>query len=621
MPEIQTNNLVDHGQLKIQVTSGQRAVPIPNATIEISYTGDPDSVLETVSTDENGQTPVVDLPAPPVEYSMSPSENQPYSEYNLKIHSDEYKPVTISGAQILSGVEGLQPVSMIPEETHTPTEEHPIVIGPHTLWGNYPPKIAESEIKPVNESGEIVLSRVVIPEYIIVHDGPVGDKTAQNYYVRYKDYIKNVASSEIYPTWPEAALRANIYAIITFALNRIYTEWYRSRGYPFDITDSTQYDQKYTYGREVFENINRLVDEQLNTYIRRQGTIEPLFAAFCNGTTVTCEGLSQWGTVGLAEQGYSPYDILTYYYGDTIDLVQNVPVQTSTQSYPGFPLELGYSGKDVRMLQIQLNRISRNYPAIPKIGEITGSFGYLTQEAVLKFQEIFNLSPTGMVDEATWYRIAYIYTSVKRLAELDSEGIAQGEFPLQYEEELHIGMQGQNIRALQYYLAMVGAYYANVEPVPITGYFGEQTETSVKSFQRTYGLPETGVVDRATWYDLYRAYMGILDSMPPLAEETEEIVPFPGIVLQEGVTSPYVRILQEYLNYVGQTYPEIGSVRVTGYFGPMTRSAITTFQRLFGLVETGTANVATWNDLTSVYSDLKYGYQKQPYQNPGYIIT
>lgn len=228
MPEIQTNNLVDHGQLKIQVTSRQRAVPIPNATIEISYTGDPDSVLETVSTDENGQTPAVDLPAPPVEYSMSPSENQPYSEYNLKIHSDEYKPVTISGAQILSGVEGLQPVSMIPEETHTPTEEHPIVIGPHTLWGNYPPKIAESEIKPVNESGEIVLSRVVIPEYIIVHDGPVGDKTAQNYYVRYKDYIKNVAACEIYSTWPRATLEANILAIMSFTLNRVYTEWYRN---------------------------------------------------------------------------------------------------------------------------------------------------------------------------------------------------------------------------------------------------------------------------------------------------------------------------------------------------------------------------------------------------------
>ena len=280
MPEIQTNNLVDHGQLKIQVTSRQRAVPIPNATIEISYTGDPDSVLETVSTDENGQTPVVDLPAPPVEYSMSPSENQPYSEYNLKIHSDEYKPVTISGAQILSGVEGLQPVSMIPEETHTPTEEHPIVIGPHTLWGNYPPKIAESEIKPVNESGEIVLSRVVIPEYIIVHDGPVGDKTAQNYYVRYKDYIKNVAACEIYSTWPRATLEANILAIMSFTLNRVYTEWYRNKGHDFTITSSTAYDHKFIPGKTTYNSINTIVDEIFADYLSRPNVRQPILTQY-----------------------------------------------------------------------------------------------------------------------------------------------------------------------------------------------------------------------------------------------------------------------------------------------------------------------------------------------------
>lgn len=228
MPEIQNKNLVDQGRLKIQVTSSIGSVPIPDASIEISYTGDPDSVLETVNTDENGQTPVIDLPAPPVEYSMSPGENQPYSEYNLRIRSKDYESVTISGAQILSGVQGLQSVSLIPEETSISTEENPIVIGPHTLWGNYPPKIAESEIKPVNETGEIVLSRVVIPEYIIVHDGSVGDKTAQNYYVRYKDYIKNVAACEIYSTWPRATLEANILAIMSFTLNRVYTEWYRN---------------------------------------------------------------------------------------------------------------------------------------------------------------------------------------------------------------------------------------------------------------------------------------------------------------------------------------------------------------------------------------------------------
>lgn len=288
MPEIQTNNLVDHGQLKIQVTSGQRSVPIPNATIEISYTGDPDSVLETVSTDENGQTPVVDLPAPPVEYSMSPSENQPYSEYNLKIHSDEYKPVTISGAQILSGVEGLQPVSMIPEETHTPTEEHPIVIGPHTLWGNYPPKIAESEIKPVNESGEIVLSRVVIPEYIIVHDGPVGDKTAQNYYVRYKDYIKNVAACEIYSTWPRATLEANILAIMSFTLNHVYTEWYRNKGHDFTITSSTAYDHKFIPGKTTYNSINTIVDEIFADYLSRPNVRQPILTQYCDGKKVSC---------------------------------------------------------------------------------------------------------------------------------------------------------------------------------------------------------------------------------------------------------------------------------------------------------------------------------------------
>lgn len=460
-----------------------------------------------------------------------------------------------------------------------------------------------------------------IPETITVHLGRP-DAAAENVTVSFSDYIKNVASSEIYPTWPESSLRANIYAITSFALNRIYTEWYRSRGYPFDITASTQYDQKFIYGREIFENISQLVDEQFNRYIRRQGTIEPLFAAFCNGTTVTCEGLSQWGTVGLAEQGYSPFDILTYYFGNDIEIVQNVPVQSRTLSFPGFSLGLGYSGEDVKTMQVQLNRISRNYPAIPKIAEITGDFDYATEEAVLKFQQIFNLAPTGIVDEATWYKIAYIYTSVKRLAELDSEGIAQEEFPKQYTEELRVGMQGPEIRALQYYLAMVGAYYAAVTPVPITGYFGTQTENAVKSFQRTFGLPDTGVVDRTTWYDLYRAYMGIIESLsvPSNNEITEEILPYPGIVLREGTTSPYVRVLQNYLTYIGKTYPQIGSVNTTGYFGPVTRASVSAFQRLFGLPENGAVGAATWNEITSVYSDLRFGYEKQPYQNPGYII-
>ena len=418
MPEIQTNNLVDRGQLKIQVTSRQRAVPIPNATIEISYTGDPDSVLETVSTDENGQTPVVDLPAPPVEYSMSPSENQPYSEYNLKIHSDEYKPVTISGAQILSGVEGLQPVSMIPEETHTPTEEHPIVIGPHTLWGNYPPKIAESEIKPVNESGEIVLSRVVIPEYIIVHDGPVGDKTAQNYYVRYKDYIKNVASSEIYATWPKAAIRANVLAIMSFTLNRVYTEWYRNKGFDFTITSSTAFDHKWIYSRNIFESISEVVDELFADYLSRPNVKQPILTQYCDGKRVSCPNwMSQWGSKSLADQGYTATEILRYYYGDNIYINSAEEISGIPSSWPGYDLDIGATGPKVEQMQEQLNAISNNYPLIPRIA-VDGIYGEDTQKAVEVFQDIFNLPVTGIVDYRTWYKIQEIYVGVTRIAEL-----------------------------------------------------------------------------------------------------------------------------------------------------------------------------------------------------------
>ena len=419
MPEIQTNNLVDHGQLKIQVTSGQRSVPIPNATIEISYTGDPDSVLETVSTDENGQTPVVDLPAPPVEYSMSPSENQPYSEYNLKIHSDEYKPVTISGAQILSGVEGLQPVPMIPEETHTPTEEHPIVIGPHTLWGNYPPKIAESEIKPVNESGEIVLSRVVIPEYIIVHDGPVGDKTAQNYYVRYKDYIKNVAACEIYSTWPRATLEANILAIMSFTLNRVYTEWYRNKGHDFTITSSTAYDHKFIPGKTTYNSINTIVDEIFADYLSRPNVRQPILTQYCDGKKVSCpEWMTQWGSKYLGDQGYAPIEILRYYYGESMYINTAEQISGIPSSWPGYDLTIGSSGDKVRQIQQQLNRIAKDYPSLPTIA-VDGVYGESTANAVRKFQNIFGLPQTGIVDYPTWYKISEIYVGVSRIAELN----------------------------------------------------------------------------------------------------------------------------------------------------------------------------------------------------------
>ncbi|MBE6863295.1 MAG: spore cortex-lytic protein [Ruminococcus flavefaciens] len=456
-----------------------------------------------------------------------------------------------------------------------------------------------------------------IPETITVHLG-TPDSSAPNVTVDFASYVKNVASSEIFPTWPESALRANIYAITSFALNRIYTEWYRARGYDFDITATTQYDQKFINGREYFQNISYLVDELFNDYVSRQGAVEPLFTAFCNGTTVTCSGLSQWGTVTLANQGLTPYEILQYYYGDDIDIVKNAPVKTAMPSYPGIELKLGSAGNDVRTLQIHLNRISGNYPAIPKIPAADGIFDAATEAAVTKFQEVFGLDPNGIVDSATWYRIAYIYTSVKRIAELDSEGVRYEEIENKYTEDLKIGMQSIEVSMLQYYLAVIGAYYEAVQPVEITGYFGENTERSVKSFQRVFGLPQTGEVDRATRNDLYRAYQGIVESVPP---KYTAVALYPGTVLREGDSGESVRIIQEYLTLINRTYPNIPAVNNTGYFGPVTKRSVIEFQKQFGINPSGLIGAVTWDKIAEIYSDLKYGFDKRPYQNPGYTIT
>ncbi len=456
-----------------------------------------------------------------------------------------------------------------------------------------------------------------IPETITVHLG-APDSPAPNVTLDFASYIKNVASSEIFPTWPESALRANIYAITSFALNRIYTEWYRSRGYDFDITATTQFDQKFINGREYFENISYLVDELYNDYVRRQGSVEPLFTAFCNGTTTTCDGLSQWGTVYLANRGYTPYEILQYYYGKDIDIVKNAPVRTAQPSYPGIPLEFGSAGNDVKSLQIYLNRISRNYPAIPKIPAANGIFDDATRQAVRTFQQVFGLEVTGVVEQSTWYRITNIYTAVKRIAELDSEGVRLEEITPSFTEDLSIGMQSDEVRMLQYYLAVIGAYYEAVQPVEITGYFGEMTEKSVKSFQRVFGLPQTGMVDRATRNDLYRAYRGIAESVKP---DYTAVALYPGTVLCEGDSSSSVRIIQEYLTFIHGTYPNIPAVNNTGYFGRITKQSVTEFQRQFGINPTGIVGAVTWDSIAGVYSDLRYGFDKRPYQEPGYTIT
>lgn len=458
-----------------------------------------------------------------------------------------------------------------------------------------------------------------IPENITVHLGRPDNPNARNVTVSFPEYIKNVASSELYPTWPESALRANIYAIISYTLNRVYTEWYRSQGYDFDITNSTAFDQSFVENRDIFEPISRIVDDIFNNYIVRQGNIEPLYAVYCDGIEVQCDGLYQWGSVDLANQGYVPYDILTYYYGDDINIVDNAPIRPNIPTYPGTPLQLGSTGSDVNRLQVQLNRISSNYPAIPKIYPVNVTFDKSMENSVKEFQRIFNLPPTGIVDKSTWYKINYIYTSVKKLADLGSEGLTLEETPVQFEPVTEIGATGLPTQYIQYYLAVIGAYYKDVLPVERTGVYDEQTADSVRSFQQVYGLPVTGTVDAATWNDLYRAYAGIVENVP-IDINAPNAVLFPGTVLAEGMTNSYVKVLQEWLTYIHQTYPEIPEVSATGYFGPVTRNAVIAFQRRFGLPVTGVVAPALWSAISDVYSDLRFGYRKQPGQYPGYII-
>ncbi|MCI9447560.1 MAG: peptidoglycan-binding protein [Lachnospiraceae bacterium] len=411
-------NHVDNGTMKIQVTSAVGMIPVEDARVRISYTGDPQDTLEQISTNADGQSEVLTLAAPPLEYSMEPEQlTQPYAEYTLQVEAEGYRPVSIEGVDVFSGELSLQNVRMEPLEVSE--EEKNIVIPANTLFGNFPPKIAEAEIKPMDESGEIVLSRVVVPEYVIVHDGTPGDSTAGDYYVRYKDYIKNVASSEIYATWPDSTIRANILAIMSFTLNRVYTEWYRNKGYDFTITSSTAYDHKWVYGRNYFASISRAVDEMFTNFLSRPNVRQPILTQYCDGQRVTCPNwLSQWGSKYLGDQNYSAIQILRYYYGSDMYINEAEEISGIPASWPRENLTVGSSGEKVRQMQEQLNRIAQVYTSIPRISA-DGSFGPATERAVRQFQSVFGLPQTGVVDYPTWYKISEIYVGVTRIAELN----------------------------------------------------------------------------------------------------------------------------------------------------------------------------------------------------------
>lgn len=497
------------GYLTMQVRTAHDAVPLQG--VQITVSDDEGSRVYELRTDENGATRRVPLETVDKRFSLNQDfTGTPFVSYNVFAQAEGFGPVYISNIPIYEGQSAVLPVTLVPMQGQQRIGmQTQIMVGPPavTMAGE-----RNQEGERDGEEGR-VLRQVVIPNPITVHLG-TPSSSAANVRVSFPDYVKNVASSEIYPTWPDAALRANIYAIITFALNRVYTEWYKSQGYSFDITNSTAYDQYFVQGRPIYESISRIVDEIFNEYVRRAGQNAPYFTSFCNGTTSTCQGLSQWGTVTLANQGRTPISILRAYYPNDIEIAETNIMTNMLSSYPGTPLRVGSTGLDVQTIQTYLNRIRRNYPAIPEITDAAGTFGESTRAAVTRFQSIFNLASDGIVGKSTWYKISSLYTAVTRLAELNSEGNTLGIGTVPPASVLRQGSTGQDVITLQYLLDVISEYYPDI-PAPVQdGIFGSGTRAAVTAFQRRMGLVADGIVGQGTWSALYRAYQGIGQNVP-----------------------------------------------------------------------------------------------------------
>lgn len=495
------------GYLTIQARTAHDAIPLSGAWIRV--TDDRGNSVYELRTDENGEAKEIPLETLDKRFSQTPYfSGLPYISYNVLARANGFNSLYLSDIPIYDQETAFLPLTLVPMQNmqRSPFQTE-IPIGK--------PAVASNQAR--EQEGTVadprVLRQVAIPNPITVHLGAPGTSAA-NVQVSFPDYVKNAASSEIYPTWPDSSLRANIYAIITFALNRVYTEWYKNRGYNFDITSSTAYDQGFVYGRPIYESISRIVDEIFNEYVKRRGQNAPYFTSFCNGSTVSCSGLSQWGTVTLANQGLSPLQILRSYYPNDIEIVQTNIISGVLSSYPGTPLRVGSRGLDVQTIQTYLNRIRQNYPAIPVITDETGVFGESTKAAVTRFQSIFNLAPDGIVGKSTWYKISNLYTAVTRLGELDSEGNTLGIGTVPPDAVLRQGTSGQNVITLQYLLNVISEYYPGIPAPAQDGIFGNGTRQAVTAFQRAMDLNADGIVGPLTWQALYDAYLGINQNIP-----------------------------------------------------------------------------------------------------------
>ena len=580
------------GTLRIQTFAARQSAPVEGVTVAVQGDG---FTLHRI-TDATGSVADIPIEAPACALSLDEDNTtRPYAIVSLTAAKPGYRTVRIEGIQIFAGQVTLAQPQMLPDtEEGRDIPNAPIIIPPHALFAGS----GGSGPQPRENCTPRVLEQVIIPKNITVHLGKPA-AAARNVTVSFRDYIANVASSEVYPTWPEQALRANIHCQISLALNRIYTEWYPSKGYTFNITNSTSYDQYYVHGRTVFDVMVRITDDIFNTYLRKRGTVNPYYSEYCDGKSVTCPGLKQWGTVTLANQGRTALQILKYYYGNDIEIVRTNNIQSIPQSYPGSPIRQGDSGTAVFTLQRQLNRITKDYPFLGKL-TVDGVFGSRMAATVRAFQKQFNLTADGMVGRQTWYKISYIYVSVKDLAELTSEGevssgtLSDGTWG---GTVLRTGSTGSAVEQLQFWLNTLAQYESSIPSLTVDGVYGTGTANAVRAFQRKYGLTVDGVVGRATWTEVYDQFRSIQsDNGTPNA--------YPGTALREGASGQNVRLVQFWLKIARTVYPSLSNVTVDGRFGSATAAAVRRFQTYFGLTSDGVVGRTTWNKLYEVYNDI-----------------
>ncbi len=581
------------GTLRIQTFAARQSAPVEGVTVAVQGDG---FTLHRI-TDATGSAADIPVEAPACTLSLDEDNTtRPYAIVSLTAAKPGYRTVRIEGIQIFAGQVTLAQPQMLPvTEEDRDIPDAPIVIPPHALFAGS----GGSGPQPRENCTPRVLDQVVIPKNITVHLGKPA-ASARNVTVSFRDYIANVASSEVYPTWPEQALRANIHCQISLALNRIYTEWYPSKGYTFNITNSTSYDQYYVHGRTVFEVMVRITDDIFNTYLRKRGTVNPYYSEYCDGKSVTCPGLKQWGTVTLANNGRSALQILRYYYGSSIEIVRTKNIRSIPQSYPGTPLRQGSRGTAVFTLQRQLNRIAKDYPFLGKL-TVDGVFGSRMAATVRAFQKQFNLTADGVVGRQTWYKISYIYVSVKDLAELTSEGetstgtLSNGTWN---GTVLSTGASGSAVEQVQFWLNTLAQYDSAIPSVKVDGVFGTATANAVRAFQRKYGLTVDGIVGQTTWKELYDEFLSIQsDNGTPNA--------YPGTPLREGASGQNVRLVQFWLKIARTVYTSLESVTVDGKFGVGTAAAVRRFQRYFGLTADGVVGRTTWNSLYGRASQLR----------------